>query len=82
MRPPKSTAGAPWCKRLMGEAAVMDELTEALAVVKGREEQLASAVEERDQVITRLHGEGVRAMDLAIASGLTPARIYQIIRAN
>lgn len=65
----------------MDEAST-DQLTEALTVIKEREEQLAAAVEVRDQIITRLHGEGVRAMDLAIISGLTPARIYQIIRAN
>lgn len=54
------------------------DLEAAVAAVQAREAALAEAVAKRDQIIADLLEQGERAMTLAIESGLTPARIYQI----
>lgn len=56
------------------------ELTAALADVLQREAALAEAIAERDRIITERLEAGERAMNLAIETGLTPARIYQIAK--
>lgn len=55
-------------------------LEAAVAAVHVCEAELADAVAKRDQIISELLGQGERAMTLAIESGLTPARIYQIAK--
>lgn len=56
------------------------DLEAAVAAVQAREAELAEAVAQRDQIIADLLEQGERAMTLAIESGLTPARIYQIVK--
>lgn len=60
--------------------ATMEELAEAMKHLVECEQQLADATEVRDQLIVTLLDQGERAMNLAIESGLTPARIYQIAK--
>jgi len=55
-------------------------LTEAVTKVQQIEAELAAAIAERDRIITERLDAGDRAMNLAIETGLTPARIYQIAK--
>lgn len=55
-------------------------LASAVAAVQEAETALAEAVAHRDQIISNRLDAGERAMNLAIETGLTPARIYQIVK--
>lgn len=66
-----------------GRATMSDTdggLAQALADVQQKEGALAEAIAERDRIITERLEAGDRAMNLAIETGLTPARIYQIAK--
>lgn len=56
----------------------LDDLTDAGARVSELEAQLRSAMDHRNRLVADALAQGERAMTIAIALGVTPARVYQM----